>query len=142
MSPAAVSICRTGYIPAERVIPDARPGGMIVTERGVGWHCGLPAEVSSLVGRGAEIAAVLDGLRAARVVTLTGPGGCGKTRLALRAATLAAGSFEDGAGWSSWPRSPMPRSFRRPSPRRWEFRNEMPPTRWRAWCGRWPAASC
>ena len=34
---------------------------------------------------------------ASRVVTLTGPGGCGKTRLALRAATLAAGSFEDGA---------------------------------------------
>ena len=27
MSPAAVSICRTGYIPAERVIVDARPGG-------------------------------------------------------------------------------------------------------------------
>ena len=33
----------------------------------------------------------------ARVVTLTGPGGCGKTRLALRVATLAGGSFEDGA---------------------------------------------
>ena len=58
---------------------------------------GLPAEVSSLVGRGPEIAAVLDSLRAARVVTLTGPGGCGKTRLALRVATLAGGSFEDGA---------------------------------------------
>ena len=36
-------------------------------------------------------------LRGGRVVTLTGPGGCGKTRLALRVATLAAGSFEDGA---------------------------------------------
>jgi len=57
---------------------------------------GLPAEVSSLVGRGPQIAAVLEGLRVSRVVTLTGPGGCGKTRLALRAATLAAGSFEDG----------------------------------------------
>ena len=32
----------------------------------------------------------------------------------------------------------MPRSFRRPSPRRWEFRNETPPTRWRVSCGRWP----
>ena len=32
-----------------------------------------------------------------RVVTLTGPGGCGKTRLALRVATLANGGFEDGA---------------------------------------------
>ena len=36
-------------------------------------------------------------LRAGRVVTLTGPGGCGKTRLALRAAALAADGFEDGA---------------------------------------------
>ena len=74
------------------------PGlGVIVTERGVGQHSGLPAEMSSLVGRGPQIAAVLDSLRAARVVTLTGPGGCGKTRLALRAAALAAGGFEDGA---------------------------------------------
>ena len=68
-----------------------------MTERVAEWHSGLPAEVSSLVGRGPQIAAVLDGLRASRVVTLTGPGGCGKTRLALRAATLAVGSFEDGA---------------------------------------------
>ena len=37
-------------------------------------------------------------LRGGRVVTLTGPGGCGKTRLALRVATLAADGFEDGAG--------------------------------------------
>jgi predicted ATPase/DNA-binding CsgD family transcriptional regulator len=74
------------------------PGlGVIVTERGAGRRFRLPAEMSSLVGRGPQIAAVLEGLRAARVVTLTGPGGCGKTRLALRAATLAADGFEDGA---------------------------------------------
>jgi predicted ATPase/DNA-binding NarL/FixJ family response regulator len=66
-------------------------------ERRLGPHSGLPAEMSSLVGRGPQIAAVLDGLRTARVVTLTGPGGCGKTRLALRAATLAADGFDDGA---------------------------------------------
>ncbi len=70
-----------------------RPGGDRRLER----RLGLPAEASSLVGRGPQIAAVLDGLRAARVVTLTGPGGCGKTRLALRAAALAAGGFDDGA---------------------------------------------
>ena len=58
---------------------------------------GLPAEVSSLVGRGPEIAAVRERLRAGRVVTLTGPGGCGKTRLALRAAALAEAGFGDGA---------------------------------------------
>ena len=58
---------------------------------------GLPAEVSSLVGRGPEIAAVRDRLRGGRVVTLTGPGGCGKTRLALRVAALAEAGFGDGA---------------------------------------------
>ena len=74
------------------------PGlGVIVTERAAERHAGLPAEMSSLVGRGPQLAAVLDGLRAARVVTLTGPGGCGKTRLALRAAALAADGFGDGA---------------------------------------------
>jgi len=68
-----------------------------VTGRGVDQHSGLPAEVSPLVGRGPQLTAVLDGLRAARVVTLTGPGGCGKTRLALRAAALAEAGFKDGA---------------------------------------------
>ena len=69
----------------------------VQAERRLGGRPGLPAEVSSLVGRGPQIAAILDGLRTGRVVTLTGPGGCGKTRLALRVATLAAGSFNDGA---------------------------------------------
>ena len=36
-------------------------------------------------------------LRGGRVVTLTGPGGCGKTRLALRVAALAEPGFDDGA---------------------------------------------
>ena len=49
------------------------------------------------MGRGPEIAAVRERLRGGRVVTLTGPGGCGKTRLALRVATLAEPGFGDGA---------------------------------------------
>ena len=49
------------------------------------------------MGRGPEIAAVRERLRTARVVTLTGPGGCGKTRLALRVAALAEAGFGDGA---------------------------------------------
>jgi predicted ATPase/DNA-binding CsgD family transcriptional regulator len=73
------------------------PPGDVQAERRLERHSGLPIEVSLLVGRGPQIAAVLDALRAVRVLTLTGPGGCGKTRLALRAATLAAGRFEDGA---------------------------------------------
>src|ERR1700761_5648611 len=94
MTSVVGSICRTGYFPPGQVI---RLSGGGQTERKRERHPGLPAEVSSLVGRGPQIAEVLDGLRAARVVTLTGPGGCGKTRIALRAATLAAGRFGDGA---------------------------------------------
>jgi predicted ATPase/DNA-binding CsgD family transcriptional regulator len=40
---------------------------------------------------------VRERLRSGRVVTLTGPGGCGKTRLALRVAALAEPGFDDGA---------------------------------------------
>ena len=46
----------------------------------------LPGDVTNLVGREAEIELVHRDLDAARIVTLTGPGGCGKTRLAVAAA--------------------------------------------------------
>ncbi|WP_067482228.1 ATP-binding protein [Actinomadura hibisca] len=56
----------------------------------------LPAEASSFVGRARELRAVRDALERVRLVTLTGPGGVGKTRLALRAARDAALSFPGG----------------------------------------------
>lgn len=46
----------------------------------------LPRQLTSFVGRGQEMATVQDLLRASRLVTLTGSGGCGKTRLALEVA--------------------------------------------------------
>ncbi|MEP6680314.1 MAG: adenylate/guanylate cyclase domain-containing protein [Chloroflexota bacterium] len=46
----------------------------------------LPAQLSSFVGRARELAAVQEILGGARLVTLTGAGGAGKTRLALQAA--------------------------------------------------------
>src|SRR5262245_36111526 len=57
---------------------------------------GLPRPLSSLVGREREIAAITALLvhGEVRLVTLTGPGGVGKTRLALAAA--AAEAFPDG----------------------------------------------
>ncbi|GLW72586.1 hypothetical protein Kpho02_48850 [Kitasatospora phosalacinea] len=57
----------------------------------------LPAEVTSFVGRGAELAALTALVGRARLVTVTGPGGVGKSRLALRAAAQLAGGFPDGA---------------------------------------------
>lgn len=51
----------------------------------------LPAPVTTLIGRDTAIADVVAALRSARLVTLTGPGGVGKTRLALAAAAEHAG---------------------------------------------------
>jgi predicted ATPase/DNA-binding CsgD family transcriptional regulator len=56
----------------------------------------LPVEVTAFVGRDAELATLSDLLGRARLVTLTGPGGVGKTRVALRAAASAAGRFAHG----------------------------------------------
>jgi predicted ATPase/DNA-binding CsgD family transcriptional regulator len=60
----------------------------------------LPAERSSFVGRRAELAEVRRMLSASRLVTLVGPGGVGKTRLALRAAADLRRSFPDGAAFA------------------------------------------
>jgi predicted ATPase/DNA-binding SARP family transcriptional activator len=57
----------------------------------------LPAPVTSFVGRQAELASARTLLASSRLVTLTGAGGCGKTRLALEVARALLGSFPDGA---------------------------------------------
>ena len=56
----------------------------------------LPLQLSSFVGREEELAEVERWLKDARLLTLTGSGGCGKTRLALVAADKMAEGFEDG----------------------------------------------
>src|SRR5215217_201736 len=58
----------------------------------------LPAPLTSFIGREGDTADVVDLLRQkdVRLVTLTGPGGVGKTRLAVRVAAELAPSFADG----------------------------------------------
>ncbi len=60
---------------------------------------GLPVWVAAFVGREPERAKVADLVADARVVTLTGPGGCGKTRLAVEVVGDVASRFSDGACW-------------------------------------------
>jgi predicted ATPase/class 3 adenylate cyclase len=57
----------------------------------------LPFLTTSFVGRGAELAAVAADLAAHRLVTLTGVGGVGKTRLAVQVAAELLPDFADGA---------------------------------------------
>ncbi|MET8774934.1 protein kinase [Nocardia sp. NPDC004654] len=56
----------------------------------------IPLELTSFVGRGAELAELKKLLATFPLVTVTGVGGVGKTRLALRAAVEAEGAFPDG----------------------------------------------
>jgi predicted ATPase len=56
----------------------------------------LPAELTSFVGRRRELSEVKRLLATTRLLTLTGSGGAGKTRLALRAAAELGRSFPDG----------------------------------------------
>lgn len=59
----------------------------------------LPAATPELIGRRPELAEIRRLFADARLVTLTGVGGVGKTRLALQAAHEAQESFRDGAWW-------------------------------------------
>ena len=56
----------------------------------------LPESLTSFVGREADIEFALAALDRSRLVTLTGPGGTGKTRLAIGTATAARPEFPDG----------------------------------------------
>ena len=80
---------RLRSVPIERDRPgSAAPGA----------HRVVPKPLTSLIGREADVAAVsaliID--RGVRLVTLTGPGGVGKTRLALRVSEALAAAFPDG----------------------------------------------
>jgi len=59
----------------------------------------LPQQLTSFVGRERELSDVAQALSATRLLTLTGAGGCGKTRLAAQAAADALDRFPDGAWW-------------------------------------------
>jgi class 3 adenylate cyclase len=72
--------------------PPLRVSGTVVFTR-------LPVQLTSFVGRDAEINEIRQLLADNRVVTLTGAGGVGKTRLAIQVAARLAGEFGDGVWW-------------------------------------------
>ncbi|HEU5485504.1 MAG TPA: AAA family ATPase, partial [Microlunatus sp.] len=77
---------------AEYVRLVALPGG----RSGAVTGAPLPSQVSSFVGRESELSEIVQVLRTHRLVTLTGVGGIGKTRLALAVAGELDGIFPDG----------------------------------------------
>jgi len=65
------------------------------------YRTNLPVPATPFLGRERELAEVVELLSTdnARLLTLTGPGGTGKTRLALQAAGLASEAYPDGVWW-------------------------------------------
>jgi hypothetical protein len=70
------------------------------TSTGVG---GLPVALTRFVGRTADLDQLAEIIEWERLVTLTGPGGSGKTRLALEVARKVQARGGE-SGWLSWPR--------------------------------------
>jgi predicted ATPase/class 3 adenylate cyclase len=63
------------------------------------FRTNLPVPTTPFLGRERELAEVVGLLEGTRLLTLTGPGGTGKTRLAAQAAGLASDSYPDGVWW-------------------------------------------
>ncbi|SHL10653.1 BTAD domain-containing putative transcriptional regulator [Actinacidiphila paucisporea] len=81
--------------PPQPAEPVGRPGSR---HGGPGGNARI--RLTSFVGREAEIAAVGADLSRARLVTITGPGGTGKTRLSQEAGDLVAGRWPDGVWYA------------------------------------------
>ena len=81
--------------PALLALEDAvlRQDPMLDSQRPTRRRLMVPA--TTLIGRGNELAALVDMVRSRRLVTLVGPGGVGKTRLAMEVAHQVLSDFED-----------------------------------------------
>jgi predicted ATPase/DNA-binding CsgD family transcriptional regulator/DNA-binding XRE family transcriptional regulator len=86
-----------GHTPAAGVLAALRRQAQAVSPEASGGVRGFPAVLTSFIGREAAMRQVAGLLEEYRLVTVTGPGGSGKTRLAGQVARQVAGRFADGA---------------------------------------------
>ena len=77
------------------------PTSISVTRMAIGKEASsnIPAPLTSFVGRHKELKEIAKLLSSSRLLTLTGPGGVGKTRLAIETAQHSLKNFKDGVFW-------------------------------------------
>jgi hypothetical protein len=85
-----------GRMPVYQVVADGLPADFPVLRSVDDFPGNLPQPLTSLVGREPVVAQVAELLRTRRLVTLTGVGGVGKSRLALEVGAELAAEFPDG----------------------------------------------
>ncbi|WP_338676311.1 BTAD domain-containing putative transcriptional regulator [Streptomyces sp. SCSIO 30461] len=96
-SPRSYQAGQTGLAPARVGEPVPAPvEGPAPIPRGGSTPGNLRARLTSFVGRESDIEAIRGDLRRARLVTLVGAGGAGKTRLSQESADRTAGEYPDG----------------------------------------------
>jgi predicted ATPase/DNA-binding CsgD family transcriptional regulator len=93
------SLLRKFGVPDRRSLADLAPAVAARQQAGTAVVAGLPGARTSFIGRSHEQAEVLAALEQNRLVTLLGPGGVGKTRLAATVALAAAGQYPLGASF-------------------------------------------
>ena len=103
--------------------PPLRAAKAVVSQR-------LPVQLTSFVGRDAELTQVRELLAQNRLVTLTGAGGAGKTRLAIQVAGQIAANSATASGTWIWRRSPTPIWCRSPRPAHWGCPTSPAAPRW------------
>ena len=86
-----------GRAPAAGVLAALGQQAQAASWAAAGGVHGFPAALTSFIGRAGPLREVAGLLCDRRLVTVTGPGGAGKTRLAAQVARLVAGRFADGA---------------------------------------------
>jgi len=93
------SLLRKFGVPDRRALAELAPAAAARPPAGTGDGpvAGLPATRTAFIGRDREQAAILKALAGSRVASLVGPGGVGKTRLAIRTAEATATQYPFGA---------------------------------------------
>jgi len=84
------------HTPAMMSLSRQEPLGTYMPGAGAAHATNLPIRVNSFVGRAHELAEITHLLKRFRLITITGVGGSGKTRLALQIANLMLQQFSDG----------------------------------------------